>query len=79
MREYSRAMDLRHEEALARALAAQTGRPADDLLCAAYARFTLETLAFANSHPDPAAAIDQAFLLLDRGWTATVTVASPAA
>ena len=73
LRDYSRAMDLRHEHALAGALAEQTGRPHDDLLCAAYARFTLETLAFAGARPDPAAAIDQALLLLDQGWTTTTT------
>jgi AcrR family transcriptional regulator len=72
LREYARAMALRHENALARALADQTDRPHDDLLCAAYARFTLETLAFAGSRPDPVAAIDQACLLLDQGWTAAV-------
>ena len=70
LREYSRAMTLRHESALAHALAEQTGRPHDDLLCAAYARFSLETLVLAGSRPDPAAAIDQAFLLLEQGWTA---------
>ncbi|MFJ2093809.1 TetR/AcrR family transcriptional regulator [Streptomyces sp. NPDC087901] len=75
LREYARAMALRHENALALALADQTGRPDDDLLCAAYARFTLETLAFAGSRPDPAAAIDQACLLLDQGWTTTVAAA----
>ncbi|GAA1226223.1 TetR/AcrR family transcriptional regulator [Kitasatospora nipponensis] len=74
LREYSRTMWLRHEDALARVLADQTGRPHDDLLCAAYARFTLETLAFAGSRPDPAAAVDQACLLLDQGWTATLPV-----
>ncbi|MFF7195010.1 TetR/AcrR family transcriptional regulator [Streptomyces sp. NPDC008079] len=79
LREYARAMTLRHENALAVALAEQTGRPHDDLLCAAYARFTLETLAFAGSRPDPVAAIDQAMLLLDRGWTAAVTPPGPAA
>ncbi|MFF7635835.1 TetR/AcrR family transcriptional regulator [Kitasatospora sp. NPDC008050] len=77
LREYSRAMWLRHEHALARTLADQTGRPHDDLICAAYARFTLEILAFADSHPDPAAAIDQACLLLDQGWTATVAHHDP--
>ncbi|MFF4233100.1 TetR/AcrR family transcriptional regulator [Streptomyces sp. NPDC001820] len=77
LREYARAMALRHENALARALADQTGRPHDDLLCAAYARFTLETLAFAGSRPDPAAAIDQALLLLDQGWTTTAAQHDP--
>ncbi|MHA6758960.1 TetR/AcrR family transcriptional regulator [Streptacidiphilus sp. PAMC 29251] len=78
LREYSRTMWLRHEHALARALADQTGRPQDDLICAAYARFALEALAFAGSRPDPAAAIDQACLLLDQGWTTTVSQPAPA-
>jgi hypothetical protein len=65
-------MWLRHEHALARALEDETGRPHGDLICAAYARFTLETLAFAGTREDPGAAIDQACLLLDQGWTATV-------
>jgi AcrR family transcriptional regulator len=77
LREYSRTMWLRHEHALARALADQTGRPQDDLICAAYARFTLEILAFARSRPDPAGAIDQACLLLDQGWTTTVAQPDP--
>ncbi|MFC1413304.1 TetR/AcrR family transcriptional regulator [Streptacidiphilus sp. N1-12] len=72
LREYAHAMSLRHETALAHALAEQTGRPQDDLLCAAYARFTLETLAFAGSRPDPAAAVDQVCRLLDQGWTTSV-------
>jgi AcrR family transcriptional regulator len=79
LREYSRSMWLRHEHAVARALADQTGRPPDDLVCAAYARFTLEILAFAGSRPDPAAAIDQACLLLDQGWTATINRPDPPA
>src|SRR5437868_2980988 len=53
LREYARTMWLRHEQALARALADQTGRPADDLTCPAYARFTLEILSFARTRPDP--------------------------
>ncbi|MEZ0064430.1 AcrR family transcriptional regulator [Streptacidiphilus sp. MAP12-20] len=77
LREYSRTMWLRHEHALARALADQIGRPPDDLICAAYARFTLEILTFAGSRPDPVAAVDQACLLLDQGWTTTVTRPTP--
>jgi AcrR family transcriptional regulator len=77
LREYSRTMWLRHEHALARALADQTCRPYGDLVCAAYARFTLETLAFAGSYPDPVAAIDQACLLLDQGWTTAVAQDDP--
>ncbi|WP_131741655.1 TetR/AcrR family transcriptional regulator [Actinomadura roseirufa] len=71
--EYSRSMWMRHEHALARALAGQTGRPEDDLLCAAYAHFTLEILTFAPSQADPLAAVEQACLLLNQGWTILVT------
>ncbi|MBG6136104.1 hypothetical protein [Longispora fulva] len=35
-------------------------RPHDDLLCAAYAHLAIETLIFARTRPDPAAAVDQA-------------------
>jgi AcrR family transcriptional regulator len=77
LRDYARAMTLRHEHALARVLADQAGRPHDDLLCAAYARFTLETLAFAGSRPDPAAAIAQAMTLLDQGWTTATARRDP--
>jgi AcrR family transcriptional regulator len=78
LREYARAMALRHENALALALADQTGRPHDNLLCAAYARFTLEILAFAGSRPeDAAAAVDQACLLLEQGWTTTAAAHAP--
>ncbi|GGZ70998.1 TetR/AcrR family transcriptional regulator [Streptomyces subrutilus] len=77
LRAYARAMSLRHETALASALADETGRPHDDLLCAAYARFTLDTLAFAGTRPDPVAAIEQACLLLEQGWTASVTRPGP--
>ncbi|BCJ55016.1 TetR family transcriptional regulator [Actinoplanes sp. NBRC 14428] len=70
LREYARAMWLRHEEALARAIAAQTGRPADDLTSAALACFALEIVTLARSRPDPAAAVARACELLDRGWAA---------
>ena len=73
LRDYARRMWLRHEQALAGALTAQTGRPDGDLLCAAYARFTLEVLAFASSTHDPAGAVDQACLLLEQGWTGAVS------
>ncbi|GAA0522977.1 TetR family transcriptional regulator [Paractinoplanes deccanensis] len=70
LREYARTMWLRHEEALARAIAAESGRAADDLACAALACFALEAVTFARSRPDPAAALAGACELLDRGWAA---------
>ncbi|GHF55443.1 TetR family transcriptional regulator [Streptomyces mashuensis] len=71
LREYAHRMWLRHEAALGRAIAAETGAPEDDATCAALARFALDIPFLAGSHPDPAAAADAMFTLLERGWNAT--------
>ncbi|MDX6742372.1 TetR/AcrR family transcriptional regulator [Actinocorallia sp. A-T 12471] len=77
LRGASRAMWMRHEQALAAALATATGRPADDLLCAAYAHFTLSILFFAHSHPDPTTVVTDLSTLLESGWTTTITTHPP--
>lgn len=59
---------MRHETALAQAIAADAGAPTDDPACAALAHFTLEALALARSQDDPRAALNAAFDLLERGW-----------
>ncbi|MCU1686113.1 MAG: hypothetical protein JWQ81_6852 [Amycolatopsis sp.] len=71
LRDYSRRMWLRHEAALARAITDEVGVPADDIGCAALARFALEAIALAHQHPDPPQAIDTIFTLIEHGWTAT--------
>jgi AcrR family transcriptional regulator len=71
LREYSRRMWLRHETALAEAITDAVGAPADDIGCAALARFALDAVALAHQHPDPPQAIDTIFALLEHGWTAT--------
>ncbi|GAA3260043.1 hypothetical protein [Nonomuraea helvata] len=70
LREYARRMWLRHETALAHAIAEATGAPADDLTCAALARFTLEAVDLARRHADPREAARAAFDLLEHGWAA---------
>ncbi|MBF6174991.1 TetR/AcrR family transcriptional regulator [Nocardia blacklockiae] len=69
--QYASRMWLRHETALARAIAAETGAAADDIACAALARFALEAVELARGQPDPGEAIDTIFDLLDRGWSGT--------
>jgi AcrR family transcriptional regulator len=69
---YAREMWLRHEASLARAIAAEIGAPPDDVACAALAHFTLESRFLVARTPDPAAALDSIFALLEDGWTSVV-------
>ncbi|MER7836901.1 helix-turn-helix domain-containing protein [Streptomyces sp. NPDC096040] len=68
--EYHRRMWMRHERALAEAIAAELGAAADDPACAALAHFALEARALVAPSPDPVAAVNTAFDLLERGWDA---------
>ncbi|NUW42107.1 TetR/AcrR family transcriptional regulator [Nonomuraea rhodomycinica] len=68
--EYARRMWTRHESALARAIAEETGAPAGDLACAALARFALEAADLVQRDADPGRAATVVFDLLEQGWTA---------
>ncbi|MFB9432822.1 TetR/AcrR family transcriptional regulator [Streptoalloteichus tenebrarius] len=70
LREYARRMWTRHQTALAHAIAEEVGAPADDVTCAALARFALEAHDLIGGHPDPRAAAEQIFALLEHGWSA---------
>lgn len=65
--DYWQKMWLRHEHALARALANDLGRPARDPWCGAMAHFVLEAAAFAERSPHPARMIEVAFDILAHG------------
>ncbi|MFD2417681.1 TetR/AcrR family transcriptional regulator [Amycolatopsis pigmentata] len=69
--EYWHRMWMRHEDALSRALAAETGAPEADPECAALAHFALETSALAIRSENPARIVEAAFALLERGWRAS--------
>jgi hypothetical protein len=64
-------MWMRHEDALSRALAADTGLPEADPGCAALAHFALETSALAIRAEDPARTVEVAFTILEHGWRAS--------
>ncbi|MFG1642826.1 TetR/AcrR family transcriptional regulator [Amycolatopsis sp. NPDC049252] len=68
--EYWRRMWMRHEDALSRVLAAETGAPETDPGCAALAHFALETSALAIRAEDPACTVEVAFAILEHGWGA---------
>ncbi|MEU9990382.1 helix-turn-helix domain-containing protein [Streptomyces sp. NPDC048045] len=66
--EYHRSMWMRHERALAGALADDLGAPADDPACAALAHLALEARTLAGTSPGSEAAVNAAFDLLEKGW-----------
>jgi AcrR family transcriptional regulator len=67
--EYWHRMWMRHEDALSRALTAETGAPEAE--CAALAHFALETSALAIRAEDPARTVEAAFAILEHGWRAS--------
>ncbi|AHH97376.1 TetR/AcrR family transcriptional regulator [Kutzneria viridogrisea] len=71
LRDYASRMWLRHETALAQAIAAEVGVQEDDVKCAALARFALEAVQLARRYADAPQMIDPIFDLLERGWSAT--------
>jgi AcrR family transcriptional regulator len=67
--EYAHKMWMRHQDALARAIAGERGAPEGDPRCAALALFALETSELAvRSEDDPIRAVDAAFDILEHGW-----------
>lgn len=68
LREYARRMWMRHETAVARAIADEVGAPPDDVRCAALARFALAARDLVAGRDDPAKAAAEVFALLEKGW-----------
>lgn len=70
--DYAARMWVRHEEALAAAIAEDLGMadPADEVR--AYARFVLQLQLLTLASPDPQGMLDAGFRLLDGGWNGFV-------
>ena len=66
--DYAEKMWLRHEDALVAAITEEFGleEPTEEIRF--YVRFALQIQLMASREPDPAAAIDAGFHLLDKGW-----------
>lgn len=73
LRDYAQRMWLRHEAALARTIAEESGLPADDTACTALAHFALEAPRSVRSDDDPRQAVTRAFDLLEKGWSAVAS------
>lgn len=71
LREYGRRMWMRHETALAHAIAADVGADPDDITCATLAHCALAARDLAERYDDEPAATDAIFALLERGWDNT--------
>ncbi len=71
LRDYARRMWLRHEKALAAALAEATGLAPEDPAVVGLARFALEAPSIARASEDPAGTMRDLFALLEHGWSAT--------
>jgi AcrR family transcriptional regulator len=68
LRAYARTLWTSCEAALARVIAEETGRDANDLSLRLLARYVLETPDLAGTESDPRAALDIAFAHFQRGW-----------
>lgn len=71
LREHTRKLWIRCETPLAEAIAAEIGRSPDDVTARAAARYVLETPQLVGDEPDPRAALDAVFDLLEHGLPAT--------
>ena len=72
LRDYESRMWLRHEDALAAAIAADLGLAEPSTACRAFAHFVLAVYPLARAAADPAAAVDEIFDLIAPGWDAAV-------
>jgi AcrR family transcriptional regulator len=79
LRDYSRKLWIRCEVPLAAAIAAEIGRPPDDLTARAVARYVLEIPQFVGDAADPVDALNAVFDLLEHGLTKAVSVRNPPA
>ena len=68
LRDYAAKMWLRHEDALADAIAEELGLAQPMAEIRVYARFVLQMQLLVNDSDDPLATVDAGFRLLDSGW-----------
>jgi AcrR family transcriptional regulator len=71
LREYEESMRLRHAESLAAAMAADPALARTPTACRAIARFVIDAYAVAREAPDPQAAVDEVFVLVEAAWQAS--------
>lgn len=70
---YAHRMWMRHEGALARVIAEESGLPEGDETATALAHFALDAVSLARDSGDPKTVVDKVFALLENGFTAVTS------
>ncbi|CAM5736510.1 TetR/AcrR family transcriptional regulator OS=Streptomyces tendae OX=1932 GN=GUR47_21460 PE=4 SV=1 [Streptomyces tendae] len=70
LRRYDESMRLRHADALARAIAAEPGLTRSETAARTLARFAVDAYSLAREAPDPEAALDEIFPMIEAAWEA---------
>lgn len=70
LREYEESMRLRHADSVATAIATDLGLPETTTACRTIARFTIDAHSLARRAPDPEAAVDEIFRMVEAAWEA---------
>ncbi|WP_424888932.1 TetR/AcrR family transcriptional regulator [Streptomyces sp. XH2] len=76
LREYEESMRLRHAESLATAIAADPGLSLTTTACRTIARFVIDAYSLAREAPDPQAAVDEIFRMIEAAWEVACPSAS---
>ncbi|MFI9363379.1 TetR/AcrR family transcriptional regulator [Kitasatospora sp. NPDC053057] len=71
LREYEESMRLRHAESLATAIAADPGLSQTTTASRTIARFVIDAYSLAREAPDPDAALDEIFRMIEAAWAVT--------
>ncbi|WP_371603387.1 TetR/AcrR family transcriptional regulator [Streptomyces sp. NBC_01220] len=71
LREYEESMRLRHAETLAAVIAADPDLGRTTTACRTIARFVVDAYALSRETPDPQAAVDEIFEMIEAAWSAT--------
>lgn len=71
LREYEESMRLRHADSLTTAIAADLGLPPTTIACQTIGRFVIDAYSLARQAPDPEAAVDEIFQMIEAAWAVT--------
>ncbi|WP_328658290.1 TetR/AcrR family transcriptional regulator [Streptomyces sp. NBC_00334] len=71
LRKYDESVRLRHADALAAVIAADPALNRSDIAARTLARFVIDAYSLAREAPDPEAALDEIFPMIEAAWEAT--------
>ncbi|MET7642515.1 TetR/AcrR family transcriptional regulator [Streptomyces sp. NPDC005426] len=77
LREYEESMRLRHAETLAATIAADPGLSQTTTASRTIARFVIDAYSLAREAPDPDAALDEIFRMIEAAWAVTRPSGNP--